>query len=435
MSALLKLISEWKNGRKSEDCDFRDLFKEHLHKEPYFLRYSLDKQRPNLFMIYITDMSDRNNELVQECNGIILDRSDYSVVAFGMKRMKDLTEQFHRGDVEISFDDYKLEESEDGAVLTVYNYDNIWMVSTKRSIDAKNVKWSSQRNFYQLLSDAFVDGKPDEMFSRDLEKEFTYSFILLHPENHLVIQHSKPELVYVSRRSLKTLKEDNIASVDEASVPALEWAGVRSSLDKTVAEDRLKRKNGNNYNKRGVIFSRLSQSGDYERSYVDYKWFQEANLLRHGKPSLHLSYLACGPDEKQKMRQYFGNQNIFNVIDDLLRNLTRYIFSVYKDSYVRKQFKVPNNSPIYRTIRKLHYDYKTTGEPVRIHHVVNAIDNIPPEVLDGILLHYSTYGFYAPVNALVQNAGASRIDGGKNENESSQNLEKEEIIEFDNGEQ
>lgn len=393
MSALLKLIDTWKNGRDNKDCDFRDLFKEHLHKDPYFLRYSLDKSRPDLFMIYITDYSDREDHIVQECNGIIIDSNDYSIVAYGMNRMIDATDAYHNGTFKLDNNNF-FEEAEDGAVLTVFNYDDTWVVSTKRSIDANNVKWSSHKNFYQLLCDALPGGNACALFDKDLDKGYTYSFILLHPENHLVIPHDMAELLYVSRRDMRSLQEINISSIsdDDENLKTFTWARKRTRLTNAEALERLTLNNGR---KRGIISS-FRTGSNISRTMIDYKWFSEANHLRKGQPSLHLSYLACSPDEKQKMRQYFGNQVIFATIDDLLRNLIRYTFTVYKDSYVRKQFKVPDNHPIYKTIRKLHYDYKTTGQPVRIHHVVNIIETIPTHILDSMLLYFSTYGFYPP---------------------------------------
>jgi hypothetical protein len=393
MSHLLKVISDWRNGRSAKECDFRDLFKQHLHKPPYYLRYSLDKQRPDLFMIYITDYSNRDEDLVQECNGIIVDSRDYSIVAYGMNRMLDKTKDYHSGQFRLpEGEDYRYEEAEDGAVLSVFQYEGSWVVSTKRNIDAKNVRWSSQKNFYQLLGEAFPNNDPQTCFQKDLQSGYTYSFILLHPENHLVIPHSKIELLYISRRNNTTLEEENMAT-DEPGKNHFDWASSRQIMNRESCLKRLSEHRGKV--KRGIICYRKTLKS-VQRIMIDYKWFNEANELRKGMPSLHLSYLACSPEEKQKMRQYFGNQHVFNQMDDLLRNLIRYTYAVYRDSYVRKQFKVLPDDPIYKTIRKLHNEFKTTGQPIRIHHVVNVIESIPAHILDSILSYFSAYGFYRP---------------------------------------
>lgn len=429
MSSLLKTIADWKESNK--EGSYRDLFKDLLHKAPYFLRYALDPSKPDLFMIYQTDYSDRTDAVVRECNGIILNM-DYSIVAYGMDRMVDKTEDFKTG--RFTLEEYKnpedgtskpiiIEEAEDGAVLTVYHYQPSdgnadgakWVVSTKRSIDAHNVRWSSHKDFYQLLCDAVPDNDPQTLFDKNLHKDYTYSFILLHPENQLVVAHAEPKLIYVSKRNKKTLSETNASDNDAESFT---WANKRTQISYDEACDKLTGK-GSPTTKRGVIVGTkvtVDSVTNISRLMVDYKWFNEANNLRKGMPSLHLSYLSCSPDEKQRMRGYFGNLEMFNVIDHLLRDLIHYTHNVYKDSYIRKQFKVSIEHPISRTIRKLHYTYKTTGNPVTIHDVVDVVGRIPVTALDNMLQFFAAYGFGVPVdpNDLpAANAGHSGVRNKK----------------------
>jgi len=416
MSALSRLIQDYRDNLDKTDendnaLDFRNLFKDVLRQAPYFLRYALDDRRPDLFMIYMTDYSDKDNEIVRECNGIILDRHDFSIVAYGMNKMQDRTVAYHDGKMSPKFDDFDIEEAEDGTVLTVFNHRNEWIVSTKRNIDASMVKWSSPRNFLQLLCDAVPDGDALGTFARDLDPEYTYSFILLHPENHLVVQHQKPRIVYISKRNRKTLQESNVSSAEnrvqigedgkrETGQRTFEWAVERNSMDPRRCLENLnkeERVDGRiEESKRGIILSK-KVGHNVERTMIDYKWFYEANQLRKGQPSMHLSYLACNPEEKQKMRKYFGPLPMFNEIDVLLRNLAQYTFAVYRDSYVRKQFKVSPEHPICKTLRRLHYDYyKTTKEPIRMHDVLDVLRNTHPRVLDYMLRYFSTYGFQIP---------------------------------------
>lgn len=398
MAELLKLISDWKRTCLSENAlvEYQSLFRDKLRQHPYYLRYALDKQRDDLLMIYQTDRSDKNNDIVKECNGIILDKTDFSIVAYGMRGRVDETENFYSGNLPINIHEYDLEEVDDGAVLTVYNYGGEWLVATKRSIDASRVRWSSSRNFLELLSDALSN--PLETFARDLDPGYTYSFVLLHPENHLVLLHQKPELIYVSRRNNETLEEENISSLSNESVgnePIFPWAQQRTRLTAKECLSRLSQEK--KMEKRGIMCVSRNDPLRMDRIKIDYKWFHEADKLRKGLPSLHLSYLACSPDEKQRMRSYFGNLMEFRVIDDLLRNLIHYVYSVYRESYVKKQYRVPQQHPICKTLRILHYDYRMTGEPVRVHHVAALIDRTPCQILDSMLKFFSTYGFNPPL--------------------------------------
>jgi hypothetical protein len=399
MASLLKLIAEWRKDRPTDECDFRDLFKEHLHKAPYFLRYSLSKQHPNLFMIYITDYSQLDNDLVRECNGIILDRNNYSIVAYGMDRMFNKTEDYHSGSYELpdgndtDTSEYTFEEAEDGTVLTVFYYIDSWLVATKRNIDASKVKWSSHRNFYQLLSDAIPNQNVQVTFDKDLDRNFTHSFILLHPENHLVVPHSTVKLIYVSKRDNSTLDEVNLVRSDEDPQP-LTWASCRIALSRNDSVEKLSPQ-AHTFSGRGIICSR-KLGNSIERIVIDYICFNEANTLRKGMPSLRLSYLACDAEERQKIRQIFGHQALFDTIDLLLNQFVHYVHAVYRDSYVKKRYKIAQDDPVYKTIRRVHYEYRSSGEAIRNHHVVNIVENIPPHILDTLLSYYVAYGFYPP---------------------------------------
>src|SRR4051812_24061037 len=113
MSNLLQFIADWQE--RNPGAEYQELFRSHLHQHPYYLRYALDRQRKDLFMVYQTDRSDKNDAIVKECNGIILDKGDYHIVAYGMKGRIDETENYHLGNFPIDFAQYDLEEVDDGA--------------------------------------------------------------------------------------------------------------------------------------------------------------------------------------------------------------------------------------------------------------------------------------------------------------------------------
>jgi len=97
------------------------------------------------------------------------------------------------------------------------------------------------------------------------------------------------------------------------------------------------------------------------------------------------------------MKIYFGQQEEFTAIDNLLKMLTKYSFETYRDSYVRKQYKIPTEHPIYYVVKRLHYLYKTECEPIKMQHVRLILDTTPPYILDSMLYFFSSYGFYPPV--------------------------------------
>ena len=87
----LGIINDWKEEDES-NVDFHKLFNEKLHKEPYNLRYSIDKNRKDLFMIHLQEklydnpyeMDNYQRNLIgSECNGIILN-TNFEIISYGI---------------------------------------------------------------------------------------------------------------------------------------------------------------------------------------------------------------------------------------------------------------------------------------------------------------------------------------------------------------
>ncbi|KAI8820921.1 hypothetical protein BJ741DRAFT_119240 [Chytriomyces cf. hyalinus JEL632] len=214
MSLLQSVIGDWRAWR-AEQCrpttgNFRDLFNEVLGLAPYYLRYSLDPKHGSLLLIHPTEESEMDNRVVQECNGIIVDSTTFAVIAQGMNTVIDAPESwgFTTGtefaNAEWDQGTFYAEEAEDGTVLKVFHYNGEWIVSTNRRIDASRVRWCSPRSFYDPLCDVLQTAQPSQVFEKYLDKTCTYSFVLNHPENYLVVFHLVPSLVFVSKRDMKT---------------------------------------------------------------------------------------------------------------------------------------------------------------------------------------------------------------------------------------
>ncbi len=392
---LSKLITDWKtnNPTKTGDNSFRQLFHDLLHQAPYFLRYSLDSERPDLFLIHPTTMSDLENEVVKECNGTILSKNTFQVVAYGMQTIQTvsaLPEELEPG--------IRFEEAEDGTVVKVFHHVNEWMISTNRRIDAGRVRWASTKTFKTMLTEALVAaGKPGLETLDELDKDITYSFILLHPENQLVIYHPKPQLVMVSRRNRLTYEEQLPTESNES------WYRLPKFLTLEEVQEHLK--SDIPKPERGIIFVDPKDPLHINRAKLDYDWYKALNHLRHNLPTMNLSYLACSPEEKMRFKLAFGDgQGIFNTTDWYLGQLGMYLHCVYKDVYVKRIFQVPRLHPISPLLYRLHNVYKdvkrTTKAPfhIRGEHVQYVINSTPARKLDHLLGFLANNRFSAPFN-------------------------------------
>ena len=370
-----------------------------LSRAPYRLRYSLDRTRPDLFLIHPTNQSDVNEKLVQECNGIILDSTTFTIVAHGMNSLQeghvllkpteaDADDEDKRSETLLS-----VEESEDGTVLRLFHHGDEWMVATNRRIDAREARWSSRKSFYEMFCEALPTFDPQTLLKETLDPNYTYSVILLHPDNQLVAYHPAPRLIIVSRRHIKTHIEES-----SATFPC-PWAAPPTKVhDLTSVKDIQERYLlpasslvllAGPVTKRGVIISDWSSPTHVRRWKIDSPQFVAASRLRRNFPTFQLSYLASHGGERDAMKVAFPmHRPMFEFIDNLLMSFANICFTIYQNAFIRRQYTVGMGHPVYQVLRRLHRKYKTTGHRITFPIVWDTLYELPVKDLDSLLQYH-----------------------------------------------
>lgn len=378
--ALEKSIKDWLDEKHAEPTEqnLRALFKEKLGKDPYRLRFHLDHDSPDLIMIVPSRSSDRTLQLVEESNGIVLD-SSWNVVAHGMDVLRE-GNHMRQGGIDAKYD---IEEAEDGTVIRVFNHDGRWNLATNRCLDAWKARWSSVKTFGDLFIEALKGVDADTAFS-ELDPGFTYSFVLLHPENQLVVHHPIPRLVSVGRRNNTTQEEE------KADKFTVSWAAepVRVSLSDLLS--RLNNEDAAAQGKRGFIISDWTDPVHVKRWKLDYAPFATVHQLRKNLPAIHLSYLASSLEDRETMRRAFPHwTNTFMFIDKLLFSFAAFCYGTYVDAFIRRRFTIAQDDPIYQVLRRVHRQYKVSGQKITESQVRSVIDHLPVKELDSLLRYHS----------------------------------------------
>ena len=78
-------------------------------------------------------------------------------------------------------------ESYEGTLLVIFNYNDKWYLSTRKCIDAEQSKWYD-KTYKNLFCDTIND--TFENFTKNLDKNYYYSFVLVHYENKNIIDYS-----------------------------------------------------------------------------------------------------------------------------------------------------------------------------------------------------------------------------------------------------
>ncbi len=331
--------------QKNDIVNFESL-KSILVKEPFNLKIKEDNDYPTLFLIHTQDNSDFNNKIVNECNGIILDKNTLKIVCYTFDKCSDEKNIPNNLDKNQLFLEYSME----GSLIRLYNYDNKWILSTKRCINANKSKWISNKNFVELFNECLGTINIENA----INPNYCYSFIISHPENNIISKYDVPKLYHVSTREINTLKEVTL----NIGVPFLERNNINNNVDDFVQNLLLQSSSDTNTFYEGYMFIDIH----YNRWKFQKEYFKKMRELWGNNNNRFFRYLELRKDVNllQNYLTYFpyDKDNFLNYESEIY-DLSRVILEYYSKKHIAK---IDKNVPFYfsKIIYRLHGDYFKT---------------------------------------------------------------------------
>lgn len=181
---LLKFIKNNKN------------WKELIQKDPYNI---IIKENSNYTLLKYNQLSsDFKSPIVRACRGIILDQYN-TVVCFPFYKFFNYGED--NADV-IDWESAKVQEKIDGSLIKIW-FDKFWHVSTNGSINAYEASLNENG---KTFGDLFEEVRDLIDFDK-LNKNNTYMFELVSPENQVVIYYPETKIYHIGTRNNNTFEE------------------------------------------------------------------------------------------------------------------------------------------------------------------------------------------------------------------------------------
>ena len=152
--------------------------------------------------------ADFTNPIVREARGIIIDISSLEVVCWPFTKFCNLHEEGAKLDLEnFDWDSCRCLEKVDGSIVKLWfnNLEGNWQWSTNSCISAKEADKANKIGTYYDLIKSAVNYRNINFGS--LNKDLTYIFELVSPENKVVVQYKNTELYHIGTRSNVTGKE------------------------------------------------------------------------------------------------------------------------------------------------------------------------------------------------------------------------------------
>ena len=341
-----------------------DEIKSFLTQPPYFIEFREDRPISNLYLLFHTEQSDLTNDVVRECNGIILDKNTNQIVAYGLDRVYTYDEQNIIPDFDsFDWDTAKYNICFDGTLLKVYYYNCKWNVSTSKCINSDKSRWSSKQSFLELFNDCGIDYNL-------LDKNICYSYILQHPESRLVAPVHHPQCVLVASRNMNTLELTPVNYII-------------SELPETGKYDFVK----------SQPYFRGSFLATHNNTTIriDSNEFDFVKNLRGNVPDIKLRYLeslrpASDPNMRVDLFRYYQEYAVlFQEIDTELTNISKSIQDLYFNKYVLKKDLAEVHFKYQQTLRQLHGQFKKTKAVTTPQIVYDKLVSLPSTALYWIL--------------------------------------------------
>lgn len=199
-------------------------------KEAHAINYKFHGKYPNLVQLkYDMIESPMGHTIVQECRGIILDKSmNWDVVAHPFHKFFN-SDEGHAAKIEWS--SARVQEKVDGSLIIMYFYDGKWHVATSGTPDASGEVNGLGMTFAELFWKTWNNSFGNTMeASKFLEqhKDYTIMWELTSPFNRIVVQHKTASLTLIGMRNRVTGEEKHVFKTVPWNFPVVKHYNLNS---------------------------------------------------------------------------------------------------------------------------------------------------------------------------------------------------------------
>jgi hypothetical protein len=269
-----------------------------------------------------------------------------------------------------------------------------WEIATKKGIGgnysffrnqySNELDEPVQKTFRQMFLDAFVP-----LNNLSFDKSYSYTFVLQHPCNHIVLMVDAPALYFV--HSYKIDNENNTytyvnprehPNYDDFIRLGVKFPNVFSS-ENLVVDVRAALSNPmNDYRLVGYMVT--DQNTGFRTAYYNKKYL-EIKSLRGNNPNLHYQYLMLRKIGKvSEFLRYFPiYRKHFNKFFEHFRLFSERIYKLYWEVHVKKTLQVFDLVDKHDRffVEKLHYDVFLPRHKEDVKFFINR--KVVSEFLDG----------------------------------------------------
>ena len=274
---------------------------------------------------------DMSNDDVKKCRSIVLETGTNNVVSvspYKSESLDSLTDIYKSNEK----DNIVYEEFVDGTMINLFQYKDVYYISTRSCLGAQ-CRWFSSKTFNVMFNECLDNYDLGKL--KDTDNEYNYSFVLQHPDNTIVKQYQKPNLVLVA---VTKITDNNIEYIDNKIGKAkLAEFGIQVDIPNVYKFDGLPEVHG--YvdimpeSEQGIVLKYNNIRSKIRNEHYNYvrklrgnsnnKQYMFFELRRQRLVEEYLSYF---PDDRE----------LFDAYRMELYAITNQLYNYYLDCFVRK---------------------------------------------------------------------------------------------------
>ena len=250
------------------------------------------------------------------------------------------------------------EEFVEGTMVNVFWDDSIgleggWEIATRNTVGATSSFYKSKQS--KTFRDMFLEASYENNMSFNLlDKKYSYSFVVQHPENRIVVPFKSPQLYLVAVYSIVNDNNGIIVEVHDSQQfkESFSTTSVKfpyyynfhtySDLIENCASMNTR------YDCVGVV---LHNKLTGERSKIRNPVYEQVRNLRGNQPKLQYQYLSLRKEGKvgEFLKFYPESKKEFSGFRDQVHLFTDTLFANYVSCYIKKEKPLKEFSEQYRT--------------------------------------------------------------------------------------
>ena len=306
--------------------------------------------------------NQNGTDLERSCRGLIYNTQTDKIVCYSNEGTYD----FETFTNKVPYKQCVIEENLEGSLINLYFNNQRWNVSTKFCINADESRFRSKKTFRQIFDHLF------KINTSELDKKYTYSFLIRIPENRLVTNITDYDLYHIET-------QNNIT-------------GEKIYMDIGVKHPVVLKIRVKSYKK---LYNKLSNLDWEDRGYMLYSKdrLYRCSLINPAYKKI-LNLVNTNEDLKYTMLEsslytyktdiileHFPEYNTImtGVLNDV-KLLQQYIFSAYVEIFCKKNKTIDDFNEKYKSVLEdTHNLYKLT----RRHDITFEI--LPEDIFDMII--------------------------------------------------